>query len=244
MLQNTATLRIACVGDSLTRGDGSHEGRTQHPARGNYPAALQRLLGDSYIVRNFGHGGATSCNASDVPFESTRAFRRAKAFRPHVAVLMLGTNDAKQKHWTGLCLPGADYLLSGLRRISSALRPSSRGPRAALLLVSPPPILKERWGIRRALILRAVNAIRRHAEDAACQQTRRRSRKPLGNPPPCELGSTYLTPSLPFWSEDATARRASFVDDGIHLNRQGSQRLAAVVRDALRETGCLNVSRG
>ena len=72
-------VRVACVGDSLTRGDGLHEHIPRHRVptaklrpsqlplreRGSFPAMLRRLLGeDRFDVRNFGHGGTTACNAT------------------------------------------------------------------------------------------------------------------------------------------------------------------------------------
>mgnify|MGYP002631366751 CR=1 FL=1 len=111
----TQPVRIACVGDSLTRGDGLHELPHRHrvPAhlltkskhfemrqRGNYPALLQRLLGSGgAVVRNFGHGGATACNVSELPFFATRELDRARKFSADVAIVMLGTNDAKAHYW-------------------------------------------------------------------------------------------------------------------------------------------------
>ena len=97
----SSRIRVACLGDSLTRGDGTHE---RHPPkrlaqRGNYPARLQALLGSGFWVRNFGHGGATACNSSDVPYIATRELAAARRWQPDVAVLMLGTNDAKTQHW-------------------------------------------------------------------------------------------------------------------------------------------------
>ena len=112
-------VRVACLGDSLTRGDGSHEARQKSSlaGRGNYPMRLQRLLGtESATVLNFGHGGATACNGSDIPYLRTREFRRALQWRPHLLILMLGTNDGKDKHWGSPC--GAAALHAGLTAIS------------------------------------------------------------------------------------------------------------------------------
>jgi lysophospholipase L1-like esterase len=220
-----STMRIACVGDSLTRGDGAHEGRAQHPTRGNYPATLQHLLPGA-TVRNFGHGGATACNASDTPYETTREFRHARAFRAHVVVLMLGTNDAKQRHWRGVCKPGVDKLASGFDRILSALQP------AAGLVLLPPPVLQEKWGIRRALLQPVHQAIRRwhHHLISRANSTRRLA-----------CASTYLAHPLPFWTDTAAIQLSSYVDDGVHLSQMGSQRLACHVRDALRDAGCLDM---
>ena len=92
------TIRVACIGDSLTRGDGSHEHARRRQAslvgRGNYPSYLQELLGQRFDVKNFGHGGTTACNDSDSPYTRTREWWRALRFQPHMVVLMLGTNDA------------------------------------------------------------------------------------------------------------------------------------------------------
>ena len=51
--------RVACLGDSYTRGNGAHDGQTKaHKMdRGNYPQTLGELLGAD--VRNFGGSGAT-----------------------------------------------------------------------------------------------------------------------------------------------------------------------------------------
>ena len=75
------TMRVACVGDSLTRGDGAHLGgavRRRIALFGNYPMRLQQaLIGDgggsgggggaakeagaeTWLVRNFGRGGSTA----------------------------------------------------------------------------------------------------------------------------------------------------------------------------------------
>ncbi|MFM9148318.1 MAG: sialate O-acetylesterase, partial [Verrucomicrobiota bacterium] len=40
-------VKIACVGDSITPGVGAQRGRS-------YPSQLQELLGDGYLVGNFG----------------------------------------------------------------------------------------------------------------------------------------------------------------------------------------------
>ena len=155
-----AVTRVACLGDSLTRGDGAHERRPprekRFQQRGNYPALLQDLLGPGYVVRNFGHGGAAACNVSDVPYAATRAYAAARRWRADVVVLMLGTNDAKAMHWEGAACGGGGAYREGLRQLLRGLGvgeepvPSRRGP--AVLLLQPPPILRERWGIARRLL--------------------------------------------------------------------------------------------
>ena len=99
--------RLACLGDSITRGDGAHEaGRGSHApfkrcsvGRGNYPAALQALLGsEDWLVGNFGVSGRTAMPTGDA-YAATREFQSLRCFAPELAVLMLGTNDAKPVHW-------------------------------------------------------------------------------------------------------------------------------------------------
>lgn len=62
------TIRVACVGDSITYG-ARLEDREQH----SYPAQLQKLLGDDVAVFNFGVGGCTgmACQKVRVKVKAT-----------------------------------------------------------------------------------------------------------------------------------------------------------------------------
>ena len=53
-IQATETIKVACVGNSITYGTGI----TNRDAD-SYPAQLQKLLGKKYSVGNFGKPGAT-----------------------------------------------------------------------------------------------------------------------------------------------------------------------------------------
>src|SRR5436309_1389605 len=52
--------KVACVGDSITAGAGIND-----PAHNAYPAQLQKLLGDGYLVKNFGVSGRTLLKHGD-----------------------------------------------------------------------------------------------------------------------------------------------------------------------------------
>ena len=52
--QKAQPIRVACVGNSITYGTGIED-----RARDSYPSQLQRMLGDKYVVGNFGKPGAT-----------------------------------------------------------------------------------------------------------------------------------------------------------------------------------------
>ena len=93
--------RVACLGDSLTRGDGKHEtGKSHGPSarviagRGNYPLALARMA-RNWTVANFGRGGSTvsqssSCNRTSGSYAKASLYDEAVRWRADIYVVMLG----------------------------------------------------------------------------------------------------------------------------------------------------------
>jgi acyl-CoA thioesterase-1 len=159
-------LRIACIGDSITFGDGAHDPKYNSRTRSgssSYPAELERLLaaaltdasnetrravGDATArcalpartaglvrVANFGINGAT---AADHPrrysFRAQREYGLALAWRPHIVVVMLGTNDGKSRQWRG-----ADSYAASLLAIVNSFEGSP-----LVILMTPPPIAATR----------------------------------------------------------------------------------------------------
>ena len=88
------TIRVACVGDSITYG-----ARISNRSANCYPAQLNALLGTNYTVQNFGVNGATLLKHGDIPYWKTRAFKAAQNFKPDVAIINLGANDAAPYNW-------------------------------------------------------------------------------------------------------------------------------------------------
>ena len=82
-------IRVACVGDRITFGAGTDNRKTE-----SYPARLQSLLGDQWVVRNYGVSGRTILLKAD-----SLDPNRALLFKPHVVVIALGTNDSKSPIW-------------------------------------------------------------------------------------------------------------------------------------------------
>ena len=77
------SIRIACVGDSLTQ-------------LSEYPYKLWLLLGnETYSLRNFGMGSTTVSLSSETPYMNTIVFQDALEFQPNIVIVMLGTNDAQ-----------------------------------------------------------------------------------------------------------------------------------------------------
>jgi hypothetical protein len=59
----SSPVKVACIGNSITFGFGIAD-----RPRDSYPAQLGRMLGDQWIVRNFGVGGRTMLKEGDSPF--------------------------------------------------------------------------------------------------------------------------------------------------------------------------------
>lgn len=88
------TIRVACVGNSVTYGAGIDNRETM-----SYPAQLQNLLGDGYIVENFGHSGATLLKKGHNPYLKLNEFEDAKNFNPNIVIIHLGLNDTDPRNW-------------------------------------------------------------------------------------------------------------------------------------------------
>lgn len=89
-------IKIACIGNSITAGYLLADPQTEA-----YPAQLQQLLGDKYLVGNFGHSGATLLKKGHNPYYKTKAFGDALNFKPDIAIIHLGLNDTDPKNWPG-----------------------------------------------------------------------------------------------------------------------------------------------
>lgn len=98
-------IRIACVGDSITYG-----ARIKDRNKQSYPAQLQQLLGDGYVVKNFGVSGATLLKQGNKPYWKTKQFKPAHTFNPDIVVIKLGTNDSKPGNWRHKDSYVADYM--------------------------------------------------------------------------------------------------------------------------------------
>lgn len=115
-------VKVACIGNSITYGYGLPD--SVRPSK-SYPAVLQRMLGDSYEVGNFGHSGATLMRHGHRPYMDLPEFRDALAFRPDVAVIHLGVNDTDPRDWPDYGAEFAgDYmaLIDSLRAVNPDVR--------------------------------------------------------------------------------------------------------------------------
>lgn len=113
-------IKVACIGNSVTYGLGLTD-----RAQNCYPARLQTFLGDHYLVKNFGHSGATLLRKGHNPYYKTDEFAAAIAFKPDIAIIHLGLNDTDPRDWPDYRLDFAgDYawLVAGLRKSNPAVK--------------------------------------------------------------------------------------------------------------------------
>lgn len=195
------TVRIACVGDSITYG-AFVLGRKENC----YPAKLQGLLGDGYVVRNYGVNAHAMLKTSDKPYWGHRYFKQSQEFAPDVVLIMLGTNDSKRKNWTGMDDYLADYrdMIATYRQLPS---------RPAVFLLTPPAAYGDSvpYGLHYNMDLSTIMEM----GDAL---------KFLGAELGLQVIDTYMvTKEHPDY----------YIWDGIHPNRTGAEAIADVVYGVL-----------
>ena len=78
-------IKVACIGNSITYGYGLPDRATQ-----SYPVQLQKMLGESYQVENFGKSGATLLNKGHRPYMQQDEYHRAIDFAGDIVVIHLG----------------------------------------------------------------------------------------------------------------------------------------------------------
>ncbi len=135
-LLHAASVRIACVGDSLTLGTGTEPSEPYA-----YPSRLQELLGDRAIIRNFGVGGRTLSSQTDRPYVRAIAWAEVRNFEPDVVLIMLDTNDTQSNYWPRVQARLRDDAVRRIRQF----REMPRSPTVWWLL--PPPIVRPAYGL-------------------------------------------------------------------------------------------------
>ena len=122
-------IRVACVGNSITYGTGIED-----RARDSYPSQLQRMLGDKYVVGNFGKPGATLLYHGHRPYVVQKEFKEALAFKGDIAVIHLGINDTDPRNWPNY----RDEFVKDYLSIMDSLRAAN--PKVRFILARMTPI--------------------------------------------------------------------------------------------------------
>lgn len=137
-------VKVACIGNSITYGSG-----IDNRPLNSYPAQLQRMLGDKWIVRNFGVGGRTLLKKGDHPFGNEEAYTQAKEFMPDVVIIKLGTNDTKPQNWKFSKEFYSDY-----KAMVRELKALPSHPQ--IFVCKPVPAYATQWGINDSIIVHGV----------------------------------------------------------------------------------------
>lgn len=114
------SIKVACIGNSVTFGYGH-----KNPSLTSYPAQLQKLLGEKYVVKNFGHSGATLLRKGHNPYYKTKEFEEALSFHPDVAIIHLGLNDTDRRNWPNYrdeFAPDYSWLIDTIRQTNPAVK--------------------------------------------------------------------------------------------------------------------------
>jgi lysophospholipase L1-like esterase len=130
------SIRVACVGDSITAGT-------------EYPVDLWQLLGSDYVVGNFGIGGATVTLGTGSSWLNETGFEVAKRFQPKIVVIALGTNDAN----TNYNVTNTDFVHDYSVLINQFQALTSK-PKVYLVL--PPPIFANNANISQTFFAQNV----------------------------------------------------------------------------------------
>ena len=155
-------VRVACVGDSITRGT-----FVWHRKRNAYPAQLQVMLGERFRVRNFGVNGHAVQHSADRPYWRSRAFASSVASEPDIVLIMLGTNDSRGDNWKGVDPFAEDYrdLVRHYQLLES---------HPGVWLLTPPALFrlgrstKVRYAMDEQAVREMCGAIARIANDLGC----------------------------------------------------------------------------
>ncbi|MGI6231491.1 MAG: acetylxylan esterase AxeA1 [Prevotella sp.] len=195
---NPKAVRVACIGNSITDGMGI-DMRDAY----SYPAYLQNMLGDNYVVKNFGVSARTLLNKGNLPYMKETAWKDARNFQPDIAIIMLGTNDTKPENWQY----GKDFE-SNLNAMIDSLQSLTSHPR--ILLGAPITVLRTptstKWGIRDSILVNnIIPVIRKVASKRHLQFINLHS----------------LFPS---------ASEGMMQNDGVHPTEKGAKALAGIIQ--------------
>ncbi len=207
--QEPQALKLACLGDSITWGSGVVDRENN-----SYPKQLGYLLGDGWEVRNFGSGGKTLLSAGDTPYVECAPFQAALAWKPDVALVLLGTNDTCNSSARPNWQHAAD-LEQDARELAQGVLDSN--PMARVVLCTPPPMFPDAPGLDEA---RVVDLRERSPRLAVLASALKQA--------------SAEDPRIEFLDLSHTLR-AQMTVDGVHTNPFGAGAIAQRAAEALQQ---------
>lgn len=151
-------IKVACVGNSITYGTGLADPSTQ-----SYPAQLQKLLGETYEVGNFGKPGATLLIKGHRPYIEQEEYKKALNFAGDIVVIHLGVNDTDPRNWPHY----RDFFIKDYLDLIQSFRQANANARIIIARMTPISHAHHRFlsGTRdwHAQIQVAIETVARHA---------------------------------------------------------------------------------
>ena len=123
----STVIRVACIGNSITAGSG-----LTNPSTDAYPSVLGRILGAGYEVKNFGVSGTTMLRKGNAPYWATTNYQSAKAYKPDIVIIKLGTNDSKDSN-----LPFINEFETDMSNMVDTFRLLTSNPKVYLSIPAP-----------------------------------------------------------------------------------------------------------
>ena len=136
--QQTAKIKVACIGNSITEGADIEPGK-------RYPDQLQAFLGNNYEVRNYGLGGRTLLKKGDASYWQEDKYMEALAWNPDIVIIKLGTNDSKPQNWIYSDEFETDYadFIDSFRQLPGDSK---------IYICTPIPVFREEWGVSQSIV--------------------------------------------------------------------------------------------
>lgn len=150
--QAQTTIKVACVGNSIT------EGARMEPDK-RYPAVVGLLLGSGYEVRNFGLGGRPLLKKGDYPYGNEKMYHEVMAREPDIVVIKLGTKDSKPQNWQY-----KDEFVGDYRAFIQSFKALKSQPKIFVCL--PVPVYKAAFDITEAIVKGEVIPLTKEAAKA------------------------------------------------------------------------------
>lgn len=148
LAQNPDGIRVACVGNSITEGPGRNN-------KNSYPLMMQKLLGDTYRVKNFGVSSSTLLKSGDFPYWDQPQYKEALEFKPDILIVKLGTNDSKPQNWKFK----DDFVENYIELIESVKKVMPETGQVYICL--PVPVFEDNWGITERILVKEMRPMLR-----------------------------------------------------------------------------------
>lgn len=130
-------VKVGAIGNSITYGYGVPDREVN-----NYPAQLQGMLGDGYVVGNFGKSGATLLRHGHRPYFDQEEFAAAMEFAPDIIAVHLGVNDTDPRDYPDF---GEEFVSDYIALIDSF---KSVNPNVRVILANLSPLLSKHFRFR------------------------------------------------------------------------------------------------